>query len=270
MNEIFAAVGLLNWKPVVGALLLPPVPWLALIVLGGSLRRRRPAVGGLLLSAALAGLWLSHCQAVGQWLEHQISPATALSSAQLTELRQRLAGRKSAVLVLGGGTEPLAPEYGEAGLSDNALQRLRYGLWLARKVQAPVMVSGGAGHGQTGSPAEAAVAARIALRDHDRVVRWQESAARDTRENARFSLTLLRADGVTDLLLVTQGWHMGRALRAFEQESAKIGMTIRIVPAAMGLGVGSMPPLQRWLPSVEGYQRVHRALHEGIGLLAGA
>lgn len=270
MNETFAALGLLNWKPIVSALLLPPVPWLLLILVGCGLRPRRRWMGGLVVAAALAGLWLSHCQAVGIALEQWISPATALTPAQLVDLKRTLVGRKPVVLVLGGGTQALAPEYNDADLTDTALQRLRYGLWLARQVQAPVMVSGGVGHGQPGSPSEAAVAARIALREHNVSLRWQESESRDTRENARFSLLMLRPDGVTDILLVTQGWHMRRALRAFQQEAARVGLTARIVAAPMGLGIDLMHPVQRWMPSVDGYQRVHQALHEAIGLLAGA
>jgi uncharacterized SAM-binding protein YcdF (DUF218 family) len=270
VNETFAAFGLLNWKPVVSALLLPPVPWLLLIVMGCRLRPRRRWTGSLVLAVALTGLWLSHCQAVGIALAQWISPATALSPAQVSDLKRTLVGRKPVVLVLGGGTEALAPEYNDADLTDTAMQRLRYGLWLARQVQAPVMVSGGVGHGQPGSPSEAAVAARIALRDHNVSLRWQESESRDTRENARFSLLMLRADGVTDILLVTNGWHMRRAVRAFQQEAGRLGQTARIVPAPMGLGVDLMQPVQRWMPSVDGYRRVNQALHEALGLLAGA
>jgi len=270
VNETFAALGLPNWKPVLNALLLPPVPWLVMIVAGCRMRLRRPWVGGLVMFTAVAGLWLSHCQAVGILLEHVISPATALSSAQINDLRRTLVGRKPVVLVLGGGTLSLAPEYDEPDLSDNALQRLRYGLWLSRQIQAPVMVSGGVGHSQAGSPSEAAVAARIALRDHNIVLRWQESESRDTRENARFSLLMLRDEGITDLLLVTQGWHMRRALRAFEHEATRIGSTARIVPAPMGMGIELMQPVQRWMPSIDGFRRVNQALHEAIGLLAGA
>ena len=270
MNETFAALGLLNWKPTIGALLLPPVPLLVLLMLAWRLGQRRRLAGGVVLALALAGLWLSHCEAVGAWLERRLIRSPALSLQQVADLRRTLVGHNPVVLVLGGGTQALAPEYGEAGLTPEALARLHFGLWLARQVQAPVMVSGGAGHAQPNGPAEATVAARIAARDFNRPLRWQETGSRDTRENARLSLAMLRTENITDLLLVTHGWHMARSMRAFEQEAARTGFKGRLIAAPMGLALPQTQPLQHWLPSVDGYQRVQRCLHEMLGLLAGA
>ncbi len=270
VNETFAALGLLNWKPVIGALLLPPVPLLVLVWVAWRLGQRRRWAGGLVLTLALAGLWLSHSQAVGAWLERRLLAPPALSPQQVADLRRSLADRNPVVLVLGGGTQALAPEYGEAHLTPEALTRLHFGLWLARQIQAPVMVSGGAGHAQPNGPAEAAVAARIAARDYNRPLRWQEIHSRDTRENARLSLAMLRTDNITDLLLVTDGWHMARSMRDFEQEAARTGFKARLIAAPMGLAGPQAQPLQQWLPSIDGYQRVHQALHEILGLLAGA
>ena len=210
VNETFAALGLLGWKPIIAALLLPPVPWLVMAVVAFRWVGRRRWLGGWLLALALAGGWLSHCQAVGQYLETLVSPASALSQAQVAELTRTLPGRKPVILVLGGGVQALAPEYGEPHLSDSAFQRLHYGLWLSRQLQAPVMVSGGLGNSQAAGPIEATVANRIAQRDYGVTLRWHEAASRDTRENARFSLLMLRKEGITDLLLVTHAgtWHV--------------------------------------------------------------
>ena len=199
-----------------------------------------------------------------------MSPATALSPAQVAELKRMRPGRKPVVLVLGGGVQTLAPEYAEPHLPDSAFQRLHYGLWLARQLHAPVMVSGGSGYTQSGGAKEAAVANRIAERDYGVSLGWQETASHDTRENARFSLLMLRKEGITDLLLVTHGWHMARALRAFEQEAARTGFVARIVPAPMGLGEGVGSPVLRWMPSTEGYLSVHRILRELLGRVSGA
>ena len=270
VNETFAALGLLGWKPIIAALLLPPVPWLVMAVMAMRLVGRRHWFGGWLLALALVGGWLSHCQAVGQYLETLVSPANALSEAQVVELKRALPGRRPVILVLGGGVQALAPEYGEPHLSDSTFQRLHYGMWLSRQLQAPVMVSGGLGYGQVGGPTEAAVANRIAQRDYGATLRWQETASRDTRENARFSLLMLRKEGITDLLLVTHGWHMARSLRAFQEEAARIGFVARIVPAPVGLAESLSTPVMRWMPSPEGYRRVHRVLRELLGRVSGA
>lgn len=269
MNETFAALGLLDWKPVVGALLLPPVPLLLVLLLAWPMRGRRPVAGGVLL-LGLAGLWLSLCQASGEWLERHWVSSPAITPGQVSDWRRTLAGRRPVVLVLGAGTQPYSPEYGEAHLPPGSMERLHYGLWLGRQLQAPVMVSGGAGWSAGEGPLEAEVAGRIAARDYGRPLRWLETSSRDTRENARLSLQLLQREGITDVFLVTHGWHMRRALRAFADAAALGGSGARIVPAPMGMAAAKERPVLRWLPSPEGYRRVHQVLREMLGTLAGA
>ena len=268
MNDTFAAFGLLQWKPIISALVLPPTPWLLLLLVAWRLRRRLS--GGLLLSVCVTGLWLCNCEAVGAWLERRLAAPPALTVVQVADLRRTLVGRNPVVLVLGSGVLALAPEYAEAHLADRSMQRLHYGLWLARQVQAPVMVSGGAGREHNSRPAEATVAGGIASRDYGRPLKWLEAGSSDTRENARLSLRLLATEGITDVLLVTHGWHMPRALRAFQQEAARTGFRARLTAAPMGLAPPQTPLLQQWLPSSDGQRRVNEALHEMIGLLAGA
>ena len=270
MNNTFAALGLLDWKPLAGALLLPPLPLLLVALLAWRARQRQPVIAGLLMVLATTGLWFSLCPITGYWLERQWAATAAMSPAQVSDWRRSLAGRKPVVLVLGGGIQGLAAEYGESHLSPNSMERLHYGLWLGRQLQAPVMVSGGTGRAQASGPAEADVAARIASRDYGRTLRWLDPTSVDTRDNARKSLQLLRTEGITDLFLVSHGWHMRRALRAFNDEAAKAGFAARIVPAPMGMGSNDGQPLQQWLPSPDGYRRVHQVLHEMLGLLAGA
>ena len=270
MNNTFAALGLLDWKPLAGALLLPPLPLLLLLFLAWRARVRQAIVSGLLLVLSTVGLWFSLCSISGIWLERQWSATAALSPAQVSDWRRSLSGHKPVVLVLGGGTQRLAPEYGESHLTPDSMARLHYGLWLGRQLQAPVMVSGGTGRAQTPGSAEADVAARIGSRDYGRTLRWLETGSVDTRDNARKSLQLLRNEGITELFLVSHGWHMRRALRAFNDEAAKLGFVGRIVPASMGMATDNGQPLLQWLPSPDGYQRVHQVLREMLGLLAGA
>ncbi len=271
MNDIFATFGLLDWKPVVSALLLPPVPLLLLLLLAWWWQRRRPALATVLLMFCVGTLWFSQCQITGELLERQLSVAPSLSSQRLAELRRSAGDGKTAIVVLGGGVKPLASEYGESLLGTLSSERLHYALWLARQVPAPMLFSGGRGWALPDAPAEATVAARMASRDYGRTLRWLEAESHDTRGNARFSLQLLQKEGIAQVLLVTHGWHMRRALRAFNEEVAHSGMTLRVVPAPMGLVADRLlPPLQRWLPTAEGNQRVRQALREWIGLAAGA
>lgn len=271
MNDIFSALGLLDWKPWVAALLLPPVPLLWLLLLAWWWQRRRPALATVLLLGSVLALWFSQCQVTGALLERQLAVSPSLSMQRIAELRRSSADGRTAVVVLGGGARALASEYGESHLENQSMERLHYAMWLARQLAMPVLASGGTGWAQQDNPGEATIAARIASRDYGRSLRWVESESHDTRGNARLSLLMLQKDGITQVVLVTHAWHMRRALRAFDEEAQRIGMAIRLVPAPMGLVADRhQTVLQRWAPSSEGHQRVRQALREWIGLAAGA
>lgn len=271
MNELLALADLQHWKPTLTALLLPPVPLLLLVLVGARLMFRRRGLAWLLVLLACAGLWLSATRGAAAALQHLLlAPPKALSTEQVGELRRAVtAGRRVAVVVLGGGAESLAPEYGVSNLTPTSLARLRYGLWLSRQTGAPVLFSGGTAWGAPVGVAEAAAAARIAEQDFGRPLKWQEGESRDTRQNAARSVSLLAPAGVTELLIVTDGWHMRRALRAFEQEVLRQGAPMRLQPAPMGLA-GAERGAAAWLPSGTGTLLMQRVLREWLGWWAGA
>lgn len=274
MDSLLVTLGLSNLKPLLTAMLLPPVPLLLLILVAARLlssSRRRP-LGAVLLLTSVLLLWLSTCAAVGHALERWLlHPPPALSEARISALRQEPAAHgKLVVLILGGGRESLAPEYGEAHLSARSMQRLHYGLWLARRLNAPVMFSGGTGLAQSPGQAEADIAARIAERDYGRRLRWVENTSRDTRENASASLTMLADQGITDIVLVTHGWHMPRAMRAFQEAARRNQQALQITAAPMGLATPLDRPALNWLPSQEGFAQVRLVVRELFGRLFGA
>jgi uncharacterized SAM-binding protein YcdF (DUF218 family) len=274
LNDLLLHYGWVSWKPVLTALLLPPVPLLVLMLLGATLARRRALWSWLLLLAGAAGIWLSSTTAVGERLQRQVlHPSRALSLQDLQQLQapRRGAGPPTtAIVVLGAGREGYAPEYGAPNLPPLAMERLRYGLWLARETSLPLAFSGGIGHAQADGRAEAEVAALIAARDFDRPLKWIETGSRDTRENAAASVATLRAAGVTRIVVVTHGWHMRRSLRAFEQAIAASGGGITLQAAPMGLARVESAGALRWLPSNDGFSATRNALREYLGLLAGA
>ncbi|MDQ6679563.1 MAG: hypothetical protein M3Y67_01185, partial [Pseudomonadota bacterium] len=61
MNGLVAGLGIEAWKPVLAALLLPPVPLLLMVLIGARLIRPRRALGGFVVVVAVALLWLSAC-----------------------------------------------------------------------------------------------------------------------------------------------------------------------------------------------------------------
>ena len=273
VNEIFLTLGIESWKPVLSAFLLPPVPALLLVLLGARWILWRRALGWITVLAAVASLWLGSSAAVGEWLQQRLTPPPpALSKERQADLRQAAAAAQGsvAVVVLGGGRESLAPEYGTASLTPASLERLRFGVWLSREIGVPLAFSGGAGHAAPGTRSEADVASEIALRDFARSVRWAEGQSRDTRENALYTVRLLRESGVRRLVVVTHGWHMPRALRAFREALAQSRSDWELIPAPMGLSPLVERPVLRWMPSSEGFQLVRAVCREKLGWWLGA
>ena len=272
MNELFLNLGIESWKPVLGSLLLPPVPFLLLTLVGARMIAWRRIWGGLMVLASSAGIWLGACSVTGEWLQSVLlSPPRPLGAERITALKRDMLARPAvAIVVLGGGREALAPEYGVANLNPRSLERLRYGIWLGRQTGAPLMFSGGLGHAAESGATEAEVAAEIATRDFGRPLRWTESRSRDTRENAQYAVAALREHKVERLVIVTHGWHMPRALRAFREASTRAGAGWEIVPAPMGLARRVERPSLRWIPSHEGFLLVRAVLHERIGWWLGA
>jgi uncharacterized SAM-binding protein YcdF (DUF218 family) len=274
VNQVFLWLGIESWKPVFTALLLPPVPLLLTTVLGARLIAWKRGLGWLVLMLSVLGLWFNATSAVGEWLQRGLlAPPPPLSAERVAELKLASAADKNsvAVVVLGGGRESRSPEYGVASLSPLTLERVRYGVWLGRETGAPMGFSGGLGHAATLPGAtEAEIAAQIAAREFMRPLRWTESRSRDTRENAQFTTSMLGGQGVRRLVLVTHGWHMPRALRAFDAAAREQNAGWTVVPAPMGLAQRIERPVLRWTPSSEGFLLVRAVLREQIGLWLGA
>ena len=269
MNSLFVMLGIESWKPVLTALLLPPGPLLLLVLVGARQIAPRRGLGWLIVITSVVLLWFSACDGAARFVSQvAVRPPAALSRGDIDALRAEVrAGQPVAIVILGGGMEPFAPEYGASSLRDASLERLRYGVWLSRETGAPMAFSGGVGWGQPDAQPEAQVAARIAAQEFGRPLKWLEDRSRDTRQNAARSVALLRQSGITHIVLVTHGVHMPRALRDFRQAA---GAGMRIDAAPMGLAKRTDAPLLAWMPSVRGYTAMHNALHEWLGRLAGA
>src|SRR5947208_1298326 len=115
----------------------------------------------------------------------------------------------------------------------------------------PLLVSG---------TAQEALAMRTSLaRDFGVEVRWVEGRSRDTFENAQFSAPLLKAAGVSRIILVTDGAHAWRAAHEFA------GTGLAVVPAPVGLWAPRETGMQRYLPSTAALNRSRSALYELLG-----
>ncbi|CAN5278578.1 YdcF family protein [soil metagenome] len=248
-------------KPLLTSLAMPPAAPLLLALLGLLLAWRKKRGGLPLATLSLAALWLLSCHGTAVWLARHALPQFAPASAARLK-----AGDVQAIVILGGGLLPGAPEYGGTPQpSPYTASRLRYGVWLARQSGLPVAFSGGTGWAADGMQptSEAEVAVRVALQDYGFKLRWSESASRDTWENARLMAPLLQRDRVRRIALVTDSWHMPRAVAAFERAG------LSVTPAPMGFTLPIESDLLQWLPSGHGLQASRLVLRECLGLAVG-
>lgn len=267
MNDLLRTLELGSLKGPIGNLLLPPVPFILLLLIGVWILKRRPGRAWFCIVTGLLGLWFGSTTALGWPLMQALTrPPPALSSGAIADLKAVAAAQKTAIVVLGGGRQVYAAEYNLSNLNVLSIERLRYGMWLARQTNLPVAFSGGIGYGALPGSTESEIAARIAATEFGRPLRWIESQSRDTSENAHYTVALLSGQGIERIVLVTHGFHMRRAAANFERAAARAGVSLSILPAPMGLAKGD----PGWTPTVEGYFLTRVALREWLGWLAGA
>lgn len=274
MNSLFALWGIESWKSLLGTLVLPPAPFLWLVLIGCALVSRRRVLGWAFTLTGVALLWLCTCSGTAEFLTRTlVRPPPALSTERVARLKADVQHHERiAIVVLGGGLRAFAPEYGASNLKWVSMERLRYGIWLARQTGAPMAFSGGVGWGELDKDmkgtSEAKTAARIAAGEFGLPITWLEDQSRDTRENAARSVAMLKPAGITRIVLVTHGFHMPRAQRAFEEAARG---AIRIEPAPVGLYADRGEwTLTDWLPTETGFVSVRYALHEVLGRWFGA
>jgi uncharacterized SAM-binding protein YcdF (DUF218 family) len=139
------------------------------------------------------------------------------------------------------------------------LDRLRSAAASHRRTGLPILATGGITGPKTVAVGEAM---KLSLRDDFQTpARWVEVNSSDTWENARFSADILRAEGITSVYVVTQAWHMKRALVAFKGT----GLTVTAAPTP--LDEMDRPDLSDFMPRASTWQIGYYAMHEWTGLV---
>lgn len=237
-------------------LLLPPGIFLLLLLCAWWLRRRAPRLASGCFVAGFAGLWLMSLPVVVEWSARGIERYPAIQPDEWAGLAERA----DAIVVLGGGRQLADSAWGSDQSSWIAGERVRYAARLARASQLPVAMSGGLHYGRP--PSEAKLMADQLAEDYAIKARWQEGESHTTWENAQRSRDLLQSQGVKRIVLVTQAWHMARAVWCFEQA----GFTV--LPAPMGFfSVPNGEPAGGWLPEGKAFMQNTWLFNEFIGSL---
>jgi uncharacterized SAM-binding protein YcdF (DUF218 family) len=235
-------------KKIISALILPPVAPALIILLGLILRKRW--AGFTLIAAGLVSVVALSTNVVSSALLVSLQNSPALNPSNLPQA--------SAVVVLAGGLREAAEEYGSDQLNTFTLERLRYGAWLAKRTNLPLLVTGGTKYD---GPTEAQVMAQTLRDEFGLQPRWIESRSRDTAENATYSAELLQEANISRILLVTHAWHMRRAFAEFK--AAKLDP----IPAPTAFARRPAPlGADDFVPTPRAYYLSGFALHEWLGI----
>ena len=166
-----------------------------------------------------------------------------------------------AIVVLGGDVsrgEQVEPD-GPAGtdVGPLSLERVRAAADLQRRTHLPVLITGGslAAH----EPPVAAMMAAVLTNGFGVPVRWVEARSLDTWENAEFSAPILKQAGITSVYVVTQAWHMRRAIQSFR----RFGIRVTAAPTRMDYFPDVV--VSDFLPRASAWMQSYYGLHEWIG-----
>jgi uncharacterized SAM-binding protein YcdF (DUF218 family) len=237
-------LSLLLLKALLRNLILPPAGPLLLAGVSEFMRKRRPLLARICLIAGLSALWLLSTPVVADALSRWAEAFPALDLSRATDAQ--------AVVILGGGGQiAMAPEYGGPSAEPLLLARLAYGAFVAHKTGLPILISGG--------PMEASAMQATLRRNFDTEVRWIDSQAGDTFENARNSARLLSVDRVRRVVLVTHTTHMRRAVNEFTAAG------IEVVPAPMGIISRRGHGFVQYFPNPDALLHSYAALYELLG-----
>jgi uncharacterized SAM-binding protein YcdF (DUF218 family) len=237
-------------KKIVASIILPPFGLILLALAGLWLSHRHPKTGRTITVLSLLMLLALSMPLVSGTLMRSLEQHGPISPESLS--------RAQAIVVLGGGSYRNAPEYGQDTVGIVSLERARYGVYLQRQSGLPILVTGGAPFG--GKP-EAELMASTIRDEFGGRVRWVENASRDTAENALLSAPLLREEGFSRIALVSNVWHLPRAVAHFEQAG------LEVLPAPMGFSVAQEVSLSDFLPHAGALAGSSRAIQEWLGKL---
>jgi uncharacterized SAM-binding protein YcdF (DUF218 family) len=237
----------------VKSLLLPPGVLILLFLLAFFLVRG--VLGRMLLFVGVASLTLMSLPVVATKLMEGLETFPAITASRPPPVDAE------AILILGAGRYERAPEYGGDTVGEMTLMRLRYGVHLHRITGLPVYVSGGGPADE--NPPLGRLMAKVLKDDYGIDAAGVEDRSLTTWENAERSAPMLREDHIGKVLLVTNAWHMPRAVDAFEQ------FHVPVAAAPTGFVSGPKPGvpdgLSDLLPSMGALTNSTYAVHEYLG-----
>ncbi|MBI2603800.1 MAG: YdcF family protein [Deltaproteobacteria bacterium] len=243
-------------RAILKSFLLPTSFFLACGVLGLLMLRKKRRLSIALITSSLAGSYLTSLPVVSNIIVGLVEdPGLALLDP--------VAPNAQAIVILGGGRRGMAPELdGRDGPGIATLVRTAYGVDLHRRTKLPILVSGGSV--EEGLVPEAELMRESLETTFQVPVRWVEDRSHNSIENAKFSAEIIQREGIRRILLVTQAWHMRRAVQAF----SKAGFDVVPAPAFFESST-SFLGVRSWIPNAHSFLVSNLAVHEMWGYLLG-
>lgn len=235
------------------SLVLPPGGNIVVGLAGLALWRRARVLGAVLVGVSLVTLLLFSTPKFADALYASIETFEARAPGAV------VADDIGAIVVLAGGRNRNAKEYGGETVAHGTLERIRYAARLQRETGLPLLVSGGIVFDD--DTTLAALMRKVLIEDFEVPVRWIEDRSRTTAENADFTSEILTAEGVEAVILVTHASHMPRAVEAFEAQ----GVKVYAAPTGFRSGTRGPAGFLDWLPSTGALDKSRLVLHEYLG-----
>jgi len=239
----------------IAAFVLPPGGNLVLAFAGLLLLFRYRSAGVAVILVSVLSLYGFSMPIVAN------SMSKGLEEVSPYPLRASGAETMRAIIVLGGGRSEFAPEYGGETVSAENLERLRYAARLHRKTGLPVLVTGGNLFGDAIN--EATLMKRALEEDFSVPVKWVETKARNTEENAQLSAKILKAEGIHRGYVVSHAAHLRRAVDAFK----RAGMVVIPAPTGFQKSAAGAKGLPSVLPSSSALKESAGVLYERLGAI---
>lgn len=233
------------------ALALPPANFLLLILFGYLLRRWARRTGTSVMLVAAITLYLLSTSFVATRLLSSVE-ADIVSP----DLSAKSDSRPQAIVILSAGYTYQTPT--DMTVDQMTLERLRMGARLQRATGLPVLVTGGPSRNYPTPMAD--LMQRVLAQDFRIEPTWIETRSHTTHENAQFSAEILHPQNIRSVYVVSQAWHLRRALPAFEAA----GFTA--TPGPSSFTHPAQADINAFLPSAKALQRSYFALHEILGL----
>lgn len=234
--------------------MLPPGINFLIIVIGVLIHLLWRKMGKIVIGLGFFSLWLLCMPIIAYQLLDLLQNQYPM--LDLTTLKPK----PNAVIVVLGGGDTMKKEYdNKQMLSNYTLNRVQYAAYLENKTKLPMIVSGGRDIPAVNS--EADLMAEV-LQHNFKITPYKEDKSSNTADESLFILPILKTNHFEHVYLLTDAWHMPRAMYIFQCRG------IKSTPAPMGfIAYGPGYSLLSFFPNAEALTWSATAFHEFFGLI---